>query len=79
MINENTYAEIRGNRIFMLEGVMHITEYGNERITLNCNSYTVSVRGANLCMTYLSHSRISIEGRIQTVEYTEKHNNKDNK
>ncbi len=72
MINEKTYVEIRGRKQFLLEGLERITEYGNTRITVNCGEYNVSVNGNELTLTFLADSRISVEGSIDSVEYTEK-------
>lgn len=72
MINEKTYVEIRGRRQFLLDGLERITEYGDARITVSCGEYSVSVSGSGLTLTFLADSRISVEGSIDSVEYTEK-------
>ncbi len=76
MIIEKTYVEIRGRNSFLLEGLERITEYGDSRIAVRCGDYSVAVNGSGLTLAYLSDNRISVEGRIDTVEYTEKQHSK---
>ena len=73
MINEKTYVEIRGRKTFLLEGLERITEYGDTRIAVSCGEYTVAVNGEGMTLAFLADKRISVEGRIDSVEYIEKH------
>ncbi len=72
MNSEKTYIEMRGKTHFLLEGLERIAEYGSSRITLSCGDYSVAVNGEGLSLTYLADTRISVEGRIASVEYIEK-------
>ncbi len=76
MINKKTYIEIRGRNTLLLEGLDRITEYGDKRIAVRCSDCTVAVNGDRLTLAYLAESRISIEGRIDTIEYIEKQHTK---
>ena len=73
MINEKTYVEIRGRKTFLLEGLERITEYGDTRIAVSCGEYSVAVNGEGMTLAFLADNRISVEGRIDSVEYIEKH------
>ena len=73
MINEKTYVEIRGRKTFLLEGLERITDSGDTRIAVSCGEYTVAVNGEGMTLAFLADNRISVEGRIDSVEYIEKH------
>lgn len=68
-ITEYPRVEIFGNRLVRIEGHSGITEYGSEKMQINCGKIFIRVTGDSLELKALNNSELAISGHVVTVEY----------
>ena len=61
--------EWRGSSLLLVEGIDELIRYGREEILLGAEGQTISVRGKDLEMKFLTSDRIAVEGTLEAVSY----------
>ena len=64
------HIETEGNKEAVVDGCFGITEYDNDRISLNAGSLTVTFCGSDLTLSSYSDEQTVIKGSIISIEIT---------
>lgn len=64
------HIETEGNKEAVIDGCFGITEYDNDRISLNAGSLTVTFCGSDLTLCSYSDEQTVIKGSIISIEFT---------
>ncbi len=63
------YIQIIGRSLIQAEGYCRIEDYSETKILLSSSEGVLAVCGDKLTLKYLSDERVSIEGRIEKIEF----------
>jgi sporulation protein YqfC len=61
--------EITGSNECVVDGLMGIVEYSNEKIKVNLGKYFVTFYGDGLFINSFSHEGAVVEGSINSLEF----------
>lgn len=64
------HIEFEGNREAVIDGCLGISEYDDDKISLNAGSLTVTFRGSDLTLCSYSDEQSVIKGSIISIEFT---------
>lgn len=64
------HIETEGNKEAVVDGCFGITEYDNDRISLNAGSLTVTFCSGDLTLCSYSDEQTVIKGSIISIEFT---------
>ncbi len=63
------FFELQGRSRLLVEGLVTLTEYSDERINMMCRGNAVRVRGKELKIALLGETKAMITGRIDGFEF----------
>ncbi len=63
------FFELQGRNRLLIEGLITLTEYDDERIYMMCRDNSVRIRGKGLKIALLGDSKAMITGRIDGFEF----------
>ncbi len=65
----DAFFELRGRSRLIIEGLVTVTEYGEEQVYLICRGERIHIWGTGLRLSLLGNGRALIGGRVDGFEF----------